>query len=83
MSARKRVDWPPHMREMLGEDLRLSYEAAQAAETAFKIRIYIAVEQGVTTQEIADALGISQTSVSKYRIQGEAAFTARQATASE
>ena len=79
MTARKRMDWPPHVRELIGEELRLSYEAARAAETAFKIRIYIAVEQGVTTREIAEALGVSQTAVSKYRMQGEAAYRERRA----
>jgi DNA-binding NarL/FixJ family response regulator len=68
---------PPYIRALLGEELRLSYEAAAAAETAFKIRVYVAVEQGVTTQEIADELGVSQSVVSKYRIQGEALYRKR------
>ncbi|MGW0088258.1 hypothetical protein ACWDWS_04485 [Streptomyces sp. NPDC003328] len=45
----------------------------------FKVRVYLAVEQGVTTRDIASRLGISQAAVSKYRIQGEAAFRERQA----
>lgn len=77
MTGRKRVEVPPHIRALLGEELRLSYEAATAAETAFKIRVYVAVEQGVTTQEIADELGVSQSVVSKYRIQGEAFYRKR------
>lgn len=79
MAYRKKFEWPPHVREMMGEDLRVSYEAACVAKTAFKIRIYIAVEQGVTTREIAEKLGLSQAAVSRYRIDGEAAFAARQA----
>lgn len=79
VTYRKRVEWPPRVREMLGEELRLAHEAVRAADDTFKIRVYIAVEQGLTTQEIADELGISQSVVSKYRIQGEAAFAARQA----
>lgn len=77
VTAGKRVDWPPHVRALLGQDLHLSHEAAQAAEIAFKIRVYVAVEQGLTTAEVAQELGISQSSVSKYRIQGEAAYRER------
>lgn len=77
MTGRKRVDWPPHVRVLLGEDLRLSYEAARTAETAFKIRVYIAVEQGLTTSEVAEDLDLSQQTVSRYRMQGEAAYRER------
>jgi DNA-binding NarL/FixJ family response regulator len=77
------MEWPAHVREMLGEELRLSHEAAQAAEVAFKIRVYIAVEQGLTTRQIADETGVSQATISRYRIEGEAAFAARQASANE
>ncbi|MBX9392247.1 hypothetical protein K4749_01200 [Streptomyces sp. TRM72054] len=79
MTYRKRMEWPPHVRQMLGEELRLAHEAARAAEAAFKIRMYVAVEQGVTTQQIADKLGISQATASKYRIQGEALYQERAA----
>jgi DNA-binding NarL/FixJ family response regulator len=78
---RKRVDLEPEVRQMLGEELRLSHEAARAAKTAFKVRVYIAVKQGLTTQEIADALGVSQSAVSEYRMQGEALYRERQAAA--
>ncbi|MBW8703743.1 hypothetical protein MBT84_29530 [Streptomyces sp. MBT84] len=74
MSGRRRVDWPAHVREAIGAELRFSHEAAQAAEVSFKIRVYLAVEQGLTTYELAEELGISQPAVSKDRIQGEAAF---------
>jgi predicted transcriptional regulator len=77
VTGRKRVEWPPHIRALLAEDLRLAHQAAQAAEAAFKIRVYIAVEQGATTQQIADALGIGQSTASKYRIQGEALYQER------
>lgn len=80
MTYRKRVEWPAHVRAMLGEELRLAQDAARAAEEAFKIRVYVAVEQGLTTAEIAEDLGISQTSASKYRVQGEALYQQRHAT---
>jgi len=79
VTGRKRIDWPSHVREAIGEDLRLTHEAAQAAEALFKTRVYLAVEQGLTTQQVADELGISQASASKYRMQGEAAYRERQA----
>jgi DNA-binding NarL/FixJ family response regulator len=79
MSPRRRFDLEPEVRAMLGEELRLSHEAARAAKAALKIRVYIAVKQGLTTQQIADALGVSQSSVSTYRMQGEALYRERQA----
>jgi hypothetical protein len=81
VSFRKRFEWPPHVRQMMYEDLCHGYLDARAAKEAFKIRVYIGVEQGVTTRQIADKLGISQASVSKYRIEGEALYQARQAAA--
>jgi len=79
VTYRKRVEPTPAVREALGEELRRSHEAARAAEEAFKIRVYLGVLQGVTTQEIADRLGISQSSASKYRMQGERLHQERQA----
>lgn len=67
----------PHVRGLLGEELRMAHEAARAADIAFKIRVYVAVEQGLTTRQVAEELGISQGGASKYRIQGEAAYRAR------
>lgn len=79
MSYRKRAEWPTHVPELIGEELRLAHETARAAEIAFKIRIYIAMEQGLTTREIAEAIGMSKAVISKYRIQGEALYQQRRA----
>jgi DNA-binding NarL/FixJ family response regulator len=79
MPYRKRVEWPPHVREQLIEGLRQSRAATRAAHTAFKITVCRAVEQGVTTREIANELGISQAAVSRYRVEGEAAYRSRAA----
>lgn len=74
MSGRQRVEWAPDVREDLLAGVGRDHVAALEAETRFKIRVYLAVKQGLTTREVAEALGISQTAVSKYRMQGEAAY---------
>lgn len=77
MAYRKKFDWPPEVRDALLDDVQLWHAAALEAETRLKIRIYMAVEQGLTTGEIAVKLGISQQTVSRYRIEGEATQRAR------
>jgi DNA-directed RNA polymerase specialized sigma24 family protein len=78
---RKRVEWPPHVRQALFEEVRRGVEDARAARAAFKRSVYRAVEMGVTTREIAKTLGISQAAVSRYRIEGEAEYRACLVTA--
>lgn len=80
MAYRKKFDWPPEVRDALLDDVQLWHSAALEAGTRLKIRIYMAVEQGLTTKAIAMRLGISQQTVSRYRIEGEAAHGARSAT---
>lgn len=77
MTRRQRIEWAPGVREELLARVGREHAAARDAETRFKIRVYLAVEQGLTTREVADALGISQTAASKYRMQGEAAHRER------
>lgn len=71
MPPKKKVDLPDHVRAAVLSDVGLSFHQRNDADDSLKLRIYYAVEQGLTTQEIADQLGISQTSASKYRTQGE------------
>jgi transposase-like protein len=52
-------------------ELRLARDLQIQAEESFKIRVHLATEQGLTTQQIADGLGCSQAAASKWRIQGE------------
>lgn len=78
MPPRKRVDLPDHVREAVLSDVGLSYEQSLASDENFKIRIYLANEQGLTTREIADELKIGQTSVSKYLREGREAYERRQ-----
>ncbi|MFF0140451.1 helix-turn-helix domain-containing protein [Streptomyces sp. NPDC005227] len=77
MPYRKSVEWPEPVRAALCEDLRFVQNVARQAEEALRVRVYLAVEQGLTTQEVADALEISQSAVSNYRRQGEEAFRRR------
>lgn len=55
------------------DDVQLSYREAQAAEERSKIRIHLAIVQGLTTYEIAAHLNVSQSVVSKWSREGEQA----------
>lgn len=76
MAYKRKFDWPQSVRDALLDEVWLEHAAALEAKKRLKIRIYVAVEQGLTTQEVASKLGISQASASKYRIEGEAAYKA-------
>jgi DNA-binding NarL/FixJ family response regulator len=62
---------PDHVRAAVLADIELTHERAVTAEEDDKVRIFLATEQGLDTYEIADQLGISQTTVSKYARQGK------------
>jgi DNA-directed RNA polymerase specialized sigma24 family protein len=90
MPPKKKVDLPDHVREALLGDVHMTYENAldakalqERADERFKIRIYLATEQGMTTREIAEELGIAQTSVSKYANQGREAYERREQARSQ
>lgn len=74
MPPKKRVDLPEHVRIAVLGEVRLDYVAAAKAEERTKIRIYLATEQGLTTYEIAEGLGVSQAVVSKWSRQGKEAY---------
>jgi DNA-directed RNA polymerase specialized sigma24 family protein len=75
---KKKVTLPDHVREAVLSDVELSHEVAVQADENDKIRIYLAVEQGITTQEIGHRLGAAQTTVSRWRRQGEEAYRRRE-----
>lgn len=77
MTGRRRVHWPLPVCEGLLASLSEEHASAREAKTRFKVRVYLAVEQGLTTQDVAATLGISQASASRYRIQGEAVYRER------
>jgi transposase len=68
---------PDHVRSAVLDDLLLVHREAIDAEEREKIRIALAVDQGLTTKEIADRLSVSQSVVSKWRQQGEEARNRR------
>jgi transposase-like protein len=78
MPPKKRINLPDHVRDAVLDDVALSHEETALAEEREKIRIFLATEQGLTTQEIADRMGVSQTAVSKWRRQGEEAYVRRE-----
>ena len=74
---KKRVELPDHVREAVLDDIALSQQEAAAAEERLRIRVHLAVQQGLTTYEIAERLGIAQQSVSRWSKQGEEARSRR------
>lgn len=88
MPPKRRVDLPDHVRAAVLADVELSYQQSVEFDEATKIRIYLATEQGLTTNEIAEGLmakgwEISQQTVSRYSRQGKEAFARREQTRSQ
>lgn len=78
MPPKKRITLSESVREALINDVALTHQAAIEADERDKIRIYLAVEQGLTTGELAEGMGVSQSAVSNWRRQGEEAFKRRE-----
>jgi DNA-directed RNA polymerase specialized sigma24 family protein len=78
MPPKKKVDLPDHVRSAVLAEVSLDYEAAAAAEERSKVRIYLATEQGLSTYELAERLGVSQAVVSKWSRQGKEAYETRE-----
>jgi transposase-like protein len=68
---KRKIDLPDHVRDAVLDDVKLSQDISLSATENFKIRIYLAVQQGVSTYEIAERLGVSQSVVSKWSREGE------------
>jgi IS30 family transposase len=60
-------------------DVELDYLASLEADEKSKIRIFLALEQGVTTREIEDQLHVPQQTVSRWGRQGREALERRAA----
>lgn len=75
---RKRVTLPDHVRAAVLADIALTHQNAITADENRKVRIFLATEQGLDTYELAEKLGVSQTTVSKYAGQGKAILSRRE-----
>lgn len=79
MPPKKRIELPEEVREALLDEVSLTYEVAQQATETSKIRMYLAIQQGLTTREIADQLNarsvkpVSQSTISNWSREGEQA----------
>lgn len=78
MPPKKRITLPDQVRDAVLGDVALSCDIWNRAEEDFKVRVYYAVEQGVSQGEIAERLGASQPVVSKYARQGREILAARE-----
>jgi transcriptional regulator len=80
---KRKIDLPDHVRAAVLADVHLDYDSAADALERSKIRIHLAIEQGLTTYEIAEDLGVSQAVVSKWSRQGKEAFENRESARSQ
>lgn len=78
MPPKKKVELPDHVRKAALADVKLSYRLSIEADESAKIRIYLGTEQGLSTYEIAEDLGVSQPVVSKWSRQGREAYERRE-----
>ena len=78
MPPKKKVDLPDHVRAAVLADVALTHQQALDAEERDKIRIYLALEQGVTTREIEEELRVPQATVSRWSRQGKEAWERRE-----
>lgn len=83
MPPKKKVDLPDHVREAVLADVELSYRQSIEFDENAKVRIFLATEQGLDTYELAEKLGISQTTASKYARQGKEAHERREQARSQ
>lgn len=71
MPPRRKIVLPDHVREAVLSEIGLSAKVSADAEASFKLRVYLATQQGLTQDEIAQELSVSQAVISKWRNQGE------------
>jgi Trp operon repressor len=75
---KKKVELPDHVRAAVLADVALTHQQALDADERDKIRIYLALEQGVTTRELEESLGVPQATISRWGRHGKEAFEARE-----
>jgi hypothetical protein len=75
---RKKIDLPDSVRAALLADVELTYRHSLDADESSKIRIHLAIEQGITTYELEDQLRVSQQTISRWGRQGKEALERRE-----
>lgn len=78
MPPRKKIDLPDSVRAALLADVELTYRHSLDADESSKVRIYLALEQGITTYELEDQLRVSQQTISRWGRQGKEALERRE-----
>lgn len=78
MPPRKKITLSDDAREALLSDVELMHEIATQAEENDKIKIYLASEQGLTTYELGERLGVSAQTASTWAKQGREAWRRRE-----
>ncbi|NJP50111.1 helix-turn-helix transcriptional regulator [Streptomyces sp. SBST2-5] len=68
---------PDHVRAAVLEDVAITYRTALDADENSKVRIHLALEQGVTTRELEEELGVPQQTISRWGRQGKEALERR------
>lgn len=78
MPPKKKVILPDSVRAALLADVELTYQHSIDADESSKIRIHLAIEQGITTYELEDQLRVSQQTISRWGRQGKEALERRE-----
>jgi hypothetical protein len=80
---KKKVDLPDHVRAAALAEAELSYRDTLGAEERFKVQLYLKVQQGLTTYELAEyfqsrGLQVSQPTIARWANYGEEAYKRRE-----
>lgn len=66
----KKVTLPDHVKDALLDELALMDDAVARVIEDRNVRLYLAVQQGLTTYEAAERLGKSQATISNWSREG-------------
>lgn len=71
--SRKKITLPEHVRAAALADLEAMYREwqEQIRGESFKLRVYLALEQGLLQGEVGQRCGVGQTQVSNWKVAGE------------
>jgi hypothetical protein len=80
---KKKVDLPDHVRAAALAEAELSYRDTLSSEERFKVQLYLKVQQGLTTYELAEhfqgrGLQVSQPTIARWVNYGEEVYNRRE-----